>query len=720
MSETLSGTIERVTFHNPENGFVVLRVKAKGRRDLATVVGQSAHATPGEFLEAEGSWHTDAEHGPQFKADSIRTAAPQTVEGIEKFLGSGLIRGIGPTYAKKIVAVFGVRTLDVLDESPTFLKEIRGIGPRRIQQIRESWNRQKAVRSIMVFLQSHGVGTARAVRIHKTYGDRALEIVRADPYRLAEDIWGFGFRSADELALRLGIDQQSKQRAQAAVRFALEEAVSEGHCGYPEDPLIGVAQQLVGIDPTILREAADELVRNGWLVRENDGPGEPWEPWLWLKRLHDAETTIAERLTRLNQASSRMNVEAEAAKVEASMGLTLAPEQRDALREATRNRVFVVTGGPGTGKTTLVRGILEIFSTQGLRCQLAAPTGRAAKRLSESTGQEAKTLHRLLEFDRGGPKRNEERPLDLDLLLIDECSMVDVLLMQHTLRALPSDARLILVGDVDQLPSVGPGMVLGDILESKAIPFVRLTKIFRQAQESGIVRAAHAIRQGELPESSPPGKLGDFYFIEAEDPATITDRIIALLRDRIPARFNLDPFRDVQILTPMNRSELGVGKFNETLQGILNPSQEDEEVVRFGVVFRQGDKVLQTANDYQKEVFNGDVGRIAKIDAEEQELHVDFEGRRVVYEFEELDELSLAYAMTIHKSQGSEYPAVILPLHTQHFLLLRRNLLYTGVTRGKQLVVIVGSKRAMEIAVQRQDDRRRYTRLAWRLRQAER
>lgn len=717
MSEKLSGTIERVTFHNPENGFVVLRVKAKGRRDLTTVVGQSAHATPGEFLEAEGSWHTDADRGPQFKADSIRTAAPQTAEGIEKFLGSGLIRGIGPTYAKKIVTVFGLRTLDVLDESPTFLKEIRGIGPRRIQQIRESWNRQKAVRSIMVFLQSHGVGTARAVRIHKTYGDRALEIVRADPYRLAEDIWGFGFRSADELAMRLGIDQQSKQRAQAAVRFALDEAVSEGHCGYPEDPLIGAAQQLVGIDPTILREASDELVRQGSLVREVQGPG---EPWLWLKRLHEAETTIAERLIRLNQAPTRMNVDAEAAKVEGSMGLTLAPEQRDALREAARSRVFVVTGGPGTGKTTLVRGILEIFSSRGLRCQLAAPTGRAAKRLSESTGQEAKTLHRLLEFDRGGPKRNEDRPLDCDLLLIDECSMVDVLLMQHTLRALPSDARLILVGDVDQLPSVGPGMVLGDILDSKAIPFVRLTKIFRQAQESGIVRAAHAIRNGEIPESSPPGKLGDFYFIEAEEPAKIADRIIAMLRDRIPARFKLDPFRDVQILTPMNRSELGVGQLNETLQAVLNPSQEDEEVVRFGVVFRKGDKVMQTANDYQKEVFNGDVGRIAKIDAEEQELHVDFEGRRVVYEFEELDELSLAYAMTIHKSQGSEYPAVILPLHTQHFLLLRRNLLYTGVTRGKQLVVIVGSKRALEMAVQRQDDRRRYTRLAWRLRQAER
>jgi exodeoxyribonuclease V alpha subunit len=711
MSETLSGTIERVTFHNPENGFIVLRVKAKGRRDPVTVVGRSAHAVPGEFLEADGSWKTDPEHGPQFAADTLRTAAPQTAEGIEKFLGSGLIRGIGPTYAKKIVAVFGIRTLEVLDESPTFLKEIRGIGPRRIQQIRESWNRQKAVRSIMVFLQSHGVGTARAVRIHKTYGDRALEIVRADPYRLAEDIWGFGFRSADELAMRLGIERQSRQRAQAAIRFALDEAVSEGHCGYPEDQLIQAAQQLVGIDAAILREAAEELVRAGSLIREGVN-----DPWLWLKRLHAAETTIADRLARLNQASASMDVEAEATKVEASMGLTLAPEQRDALREAARSRAFVVTGGPGTGKTTLVRGILEIFRSRGLRCQLAAPTGRAAKRLSESTGQEAKTLHRLLEFDRGGPKRNDDRPLELDLLLIDECSMVDVLLMHHTLRALPSDARLILVGDVDQLPSVGPGMVLSDILDSKAIPFVRLTKIFRQAQESGIVRAAHSIRQGELPESSPPGKLGDFYFIEADEPTTIADRIIALLRDRIPARFGMDPFRDVQILTPMNRSELGVAQLNETLQRVLNPGQDEEEVVRFGIVFRKGDKVLQTANDYQKEVFNGDVGRIAKIDAEEQEVAVDFDGRQVRYEFEELDELSLAYAMTIHKSQGSEYPAVILPLHTQHFMLLQRNLLYTGVTRGKRLVVIVGSRRALEMAVQRQDDRRRFTKLAARLR----
>ncbi|MFO0864114.1 MAG: ATP-dependent RecD-like DNA helicase [Gemmataceae bacterium] len=714
MSEKLSGTIERVTFHNPENGFIVLRVKAKGRRELITVVGRSADAAPGELLDAEGIWQADPEHGPQFAAELIRTAAPHTPEGIEKFLGSGLIRGIGPTYAKKIVAVFGARTLQVLDESPTFLKEIRGIGPRRIQQIRESWNRQKAVRSIMVFLQSHGVGTARAVRIHKTYGDRALDIVRADPYRLAEDIWGFGFRSADELAMRLGIDRQSRQRAQAAVRFALDDAVSNGHCGYPEDQLIQAAQQLVGIDAIILREAVDALVHAGSLVRESVG-----ETWLWLKRLHDAETTVAERLARFMQSPSVNNVEAAAVNIEAAVGLKLAPEQSDALREAARSRVFVVTGGPGTGKTTLVRGILEMFRGSGLRCQLAAPTGRAAKRLSESSGQQAKTLHRLLEFDRGGPKRNDDRPLQLDLLLIDECSMVDVLLMHQTLRPLPNDARLILVGDVDQLPSVGPGTVLADILDSKAIPFVRLTKIFRQAQESGIVRAAHAIRQGELPESSPSGKLGDFYFIEADAPTAIADRVIALLCDRIPARFKMDPFRDVQILTPMNRSELGVTQLNETLQSVLNPAQGDEEVARFGIVFRKGDKVLQTANDYQKEVFNGDVGRVAKIDAEEQELHVDFEGRHVVYEFQELDELSLAYAMTIHKSQGSEYPAVIIPLHSQHFMLLQRNLLYTGVTRGKRLVVIVGSKRALEMAVQRQDDRRRFTRLAWRLMQAE-
>jgi len=736
MAESLSGTIERVTFHNPENGFVVLRVNVKGKRGPVTVVGQTPRAVAGEYLEATGAWKQDPEHGEQFKADELRTTPPNSLEGIEKYLGSGLIKGIGEHYAKKIVATFGERTLQVIDESPTFLKEIKGIGARRIQQIRESWRQQKAVRDIMVFLQSHGLGVGRAVRIWKTYGDKAVEIVRANPYRLADDIWGIGFRSADDLAQRMGIDRQSPQRAQAALRYVLNELSHDGHCGYPEEEVLKQTQALTAIDERILAEATATLVKERELERERiDGAD-----WLFLKRLHTAEVWVARGLRELQQGRHPLpaiNLEVALDWVEKRMGLSLAASQREAIRQATTQKVLVITGGPGVGKTTLVRGILEIFLAKKLRCLLCAPTGRAAKRLAESTGREAKTIHRLLEFDRSGPKRGRELPLDADLVIVDETSMVDISLMHHLMKAIPAQACLVLVGDVDQLPSVGPGTVLADIIVSKVIPTVRLTEIFRQAQESGIVRAAYRVHEGELPESSPPspasppsppggegsgvrggGPLGDFYFIEVDQPPTIIERILQLLRERIPARFRLDPLRDVQVLTPMNRSELGVRNLNQRLQAELNPPDEGPEVVRFGWTFREGDKVLQTVNNYDKEVFNGDIGRIRKINENDQELTVDFDGQTVAYDFEELDELSLAYALTIHKSQGSEYPAVVMPLHTQHYLLLQRNLLYTGITRGKQLVVLVGSKKALSLAVGRQDTARRCTALARRLSQS--
>ena len=719
MAETLSGVIERITFHNPDSGFVVLRVHVKGQYGLVTVVGTLPSAQAGEFVEAGGEWINDRDHGLQFKASELRTTPPETVQGIEKYLGSGLIKGIGPHFARKIVEVFGERTLQVIDESPTFLKEVKGIGPRRIQQIRESWGQQRAVRSIMVFLQSHGVGTARAVRIYKAYGNQAIDLVRSNPYRLAADIWGVGFHTADELAERLGIDKSSPLRARAALRYVLQELARHGHVGYPERGTIQRTVSLTSIDSKIIVDAAEHEQREGTLVRENVAG----DSWLYLKNLYVAEVGAGKALRGLRKGPHPLptvNTDVALDWVEKKMRLELAPTQRDAIRQATQQKVLVITGGPGVGKTTIVCGILEIFAAKGMHCALAAPTGRASKRLSEATGREAKTIHRLLEFDpaTGNFKRAEDRPLELDMLVVDEASMVDIALMSHLLRAVPPSACLVLVGDVDQLPSVGPGTVLADIISSDAVPVVRLTEIFRQAGQSWIVRAAHRVNYGELPESAPVGE-GDFYFIECNTPEKIVERIIALVRDRIPARFGLDPLKDIQVLTPMNRSILGARHLNAQLQEVLRPPGSGSEITRFGWNFRVGDKVIQIVNDYKKEVFNGDIGFIQAINEVDQELTIQYDTRRVVYDFGELDELALAYALTIHKSQGSEYPAVVIPLHTQHYLMLQRNLLYTGITRGKKLVVLVGSRKALAIAVERRDTTRRYSALSRRLRDDE-
>jgi exodeoxyribonuclease V alpha subunit len=723
MAEQLSGVVERVTFHNPDTGFAVLRVQARGHRELVAVVGAVPSVTAGEYVEATGAWVRDRDHGEQFKADELRCTPPQTLEGVEKYLGSGLVKGIGPHLAHKIVEVFGERTLAVIDESPSFLKEVKGIGPRRIQRIREGWQQHKAVRAIMVFLQSHGVGTARAVRIYKTYGDQAVDVVRGNPYRLATDIWGVGFKTADDLGRRLGIDPQSPNRARAAVRFLLQRLSQEGHVAYPEPALLDPAllEEKAGVSDIpreIMAEAIEAERQAGDVVREP--AAEP--PLIYLKTLFLAELGVARALHRLMEGDHplppSLDAGAMVGAIEQKMGLELAAAQKDAILQAARSKVLVVTGGPGTGKTTIVRGILELFAGRGLRFALCAPTGRAAKRLTETTGREGKTIHRLLEFDPalGGFKRDASNPLDLDLLVMDEASMVDVALMVQLLRALPGHTCLVLVGDVDQLPSVGPGAVLADVIASAAVPVVRLTTIFRQAGQSWIVRAAHAVRRGEAPESAAPGQ-GDFYFVEAENPSIIVERITTMVRERIPKRFGLDPFRDVQVLTPMNRSELGAHALNAHLQSVLNPPTGGAEVERFGQKFRVGDKVLQTRNNYQKEVFNGDIGRITSIDGGEREVVVDYDGKSVVYDFGELDEITLAYALTIHKAQGSEYPAVVMPLHTQHFMMLRRNLLYTGLTRGKKLVVLVGSRKALEMAVRRQETGRRCSRLCERLRE---
>jgi exodeoxyribonuclease V alpha subunit len=577
------------------------------------------------------------------------------------------------------------------------------------------------VRGIMVFLQSHGVGTARAVRIYKTYGDKAVDIVRENPYRLATDIWGVGFKSADELAGRLGIDRNSPLRARAAVRYVLQELSGEGHVGYLEADVVARTVELTGIDRAVVESAVETGRQEEELVRE------PWDgdSWLYLKQLYQAETSVARDLRRLCRGQHPLpaiNLDVALSWVEKKMGLELAPTQCDAIRRAATQKVLVVTGGPGTGKTTIVRGILEIFAAKGKTVALAAPTGRAAKRLSETTGREAKTIHRLLEFDAsiGGFKRDREKLLEVELLVIDEASMVDIVLMSQLARAIPPWACLVLVGDVDQLPSVGPGAVLADIIASKSVAVVRLTEIFRQAGQSWIVRAAHRVNHGELPESAPASQ-GDFYFVESNTPEKILDTMITMIRERIPAKFGFNPLRDIQVLSPMNRSELGVHNLNARLQEVLNPAngeQRKAEIQRFGWTFRVGDKVLQTVNNYDKDVFNGDIGRVANIDLPEQELTVVYDGRQVDYDFGELDELSLAYALSIHKSQGSEYSAVIIPLHTQHYLMLQRNLLYTGITRGKKLVVLVGSRKALAAAVSRRDTSGRFSGLCKRLQEA--
>jgi exodeoxyribonuclease V alpha subunit len=718
MAETLTGSVERITFHNPENGFAVLRVLAGGRRSPVTVVGNLASVEVGEYIEATGGWVQDRDHGTQFKADRLRTTPPHTAEGIAKYLGSGLVKGIGPHFARKIVEVFGERALAVIDESPAFLKEVKGIGPRRLQCIRESWQQQKAVRGIMLFLQEHGVGTARAVRIYKTYGEQAVELVQANPYRLATDIWGIGFETADRLALRLGIERNSPLRARAAVRFVLQECSGEGNVGYPEAAVIEktIAHTKEEIPRDVVAAAIEAGRKEDELVREPGGE----EPWLYLKPLFLAELGVARQIVNLGERRHPLpplEIDLALRWVEQQMGIELAPSQREAVRQAVTRKVLIVTGGPGTGKTTIVRGILEIFAAKGMRCALCAPTGRAARRLGETTGHAAKTIHRLLEFEPGlgGFKRDRQDPLEADLIVVDEASMIDVTLMNRFLQAVPPGACLVLVGDVDQLPSVGPGTILADLIASRRVPVVRLTEIFRQAGQSWIVRAAHAVNHGELPESAPPGK-GDFYFVEAATPEGALDRIITLVRERIPARFGFDPFRDVQVLAPMHGSLLGTRNLNASLQGVLNPAGATE-VQRHGTTFRIGDKVLQTQNNYQKEVFNGDIGRIRAVDLTEQELTVDYEGRPVTYDFGELDELALAYSLSVHKAQGSEYPAVVIPVHTQHFVMLQRNLLYTAITRGKRLVVLVGNRKALEIAVQRQDTNQRCSALARRLRE---
>ena len=711
--EPLSGLVERVTFHSPESGFCVLRVKVRGHRELVTVLGSAASVQPGEFIQCSGRWDNHRDHGMQFKTTFLKVMPPSSIDGIEKYLGSGMIRGIGPHFAKKLVKAFGEDVFDVIEKEPDRLLKLKGIGPKRVERITSGWADQKAIREIMVFLQSHGVGTTRAVRIYKTYGADAIPLVSENPYRLARDIKGIGFLTADQIAEKLGIEKTAMIRARAGISHTLTEAVSEGHCGLPEDDLLNAAEKLLEIPTGILRDALQLELQEETVVADQMGG----QQCIFLGHLWHAEKFIADRLKTLATGKPYWpEIDAEIAIpwIETKLEVTLAASQREAVKKAVSSKVMVITGGPGVGKTTLVNAILRILTVKAVDVLLAAPTGRAAKRLSESTGMDAKTIHRLLEVDpkQGGFKRNADWPLECDLLVIDETSMVDVPLMASVVKALPDKAGLILVGDVDQLPSVGPGQVLADVIDSGAVPVARLTEIFRQAAQSQIVTNAHKVNSGYMPNlNATRGVETDFYFVEAHEPDDAITKIIEIVKNRLPKRFGFDPIQDVQVLCPMNRGGIGARSLNVELQKALNPPTDDIFIERFGYTYRVGDKVMQTENDYDKDVFNGDVGYVLHIDPDLQEMTIEFDGRSVEYQFGELDEVALAYAVSIHKSQGSEYPAIVIPVMMQHYMMLRRNLLYTGITRGKKMVVLVGQKKAIGMAVKGRVEGRRWSKL---------
>jgi len=692
----IEGGVERVTFHNEENGYSVLRVAIKGRSEPITVVGNVPRVTAGEVLEASGEWIQSTDFGKQFKATAITTRPPTSTAGIIRFLGSGLIAGVGKTYAKKIVEKFGTDVFNIIENQSARLEEIDGVGKKRRQEIRESWKKQKSIHRIMVFLHEHGISTGRALRIHKHYGPDAEDILRSDPYQLARDIAGIGFQGADKIARSLGIAYDSDRRIRAGVLHALNLASGNGHAALPRDELLAQAAEVLDVAQEPVVVELERLLIDGELTAEFG--------LVYLAPLHHAECQIAERLRELSRAPSvypEIDVERALGWVQNEIGIDLAPGQLSAVRSALTEKVLVITGGPGVGKTTVLNSILKVLTAKNIDPVLAAPTGRAARRMSDSTGLEAKTLHRLLEYrPDDGWARNRKRPLQADLIVIDEASMIDLTLMGYLLDALPPSCHLVLVGDADQLPSVGPGTVLRDLIASESVPVARLTEIYRQAAESRIITAAHAINLGQVPDLKTPAD-SDFFFFERNTPEDIQQLLIQLVSKRLPEKFDFDPIRDVQILTPMNRNALGTHNLNKLLQDALNPADSMKwEVDRFDRTYRVGDKVIQNRNNYDKEIYNGDIGRITRIDSEPTKVIVDFDGdRRADYEPGDLDELNLAYAITIHKSQGSEFPVIVVPVSTQHYVMLQRNLVYTAITRGKKLVVLLGQESALKMAV---------------------
>jgi len=704
--DMVEGVVDRIVYESAETGFFVARLRDKKTRDLVTFVGNVAAVSAGETIRIWGRWVNDPKFGRQLRMERYEIVLPNTVHGIEKYLGSGLIPGIGPEFAKRLVKAFGVDTLRVISEEPKRLQTVQGIGRKRAAQLCDAWQRQKAIQSIMLFLQGHGIGVNQAVRIYKRYGDKAVAVLRENPYRLAQDISGIAFKSADKIAEQLGVARNAPQRIEAGILYLLDRAGDSGHVFERAETLVQEAGELLGVEEgaEVFERALAVLVAREQVVREDDA--------VFLRRLWHAESDCAYLLRRLIATpGAQLVIQTDKAIqwVETTHSIRLSDEQRDAISTAIREKVLVITGGPGTGKTTVLNGILAIFHAKNVSMELAAPTGRAAKRMEAATGREARTIHRLLEYSpkEGGFQRNAARPLDADLIVIDEASMVDITLMQSLLLAIPKQARLILVGDVDQLPSVGPGNVLLDVIASQAVPVVWLKTVFRQAAQSGIIANAHRINKGQMPEFN----TTDFFLVQRKDPVKALETVVHLVTERMPAKFGFDPKRDVQVLAPMRRGEAGVTRLNEALQQALNPGAVPIQHRLFGC----GDKVMQLSNNYELDVFNGDAGIVAVVDDELREVQIAYDDRAVLYGFDDLDEVGLAYASTVHKAQGSEYPAVVMPVLTEHFLLLQRNILYTAVTRASKLVVIVGDPKAVALAVRNTKQTRRNTRLADRL-----
>ncbi len=726
--------VERVTYQNPENGYSVLKVRVKGYQELVPLVGNLVDVTVGSVLLVDGNWKVDAKYGRQFLAERWEETMPATVYGMEKYLGSGLIKGVGPKFAKRIVGHFGTETLEVIETEIERLLEIPGIGKRRVEQIREGWERQKEIKNVMLFLQDHGVSTAFAARIYRQYGNESVPKVKENPFRLADDIWGIGFKTADGIAEKLGFEKESFVRLRSGIMYTLSRLADEGHVYGERGQLLKKAAELLEADETVLVMTMDQMLKDRDLILEtriafDETVGDDIRTdAVYLPPFYFAEVGVANGLLRLKRepAGDRLWTSLERARLETGnpelsvdvshietlVHMTYDEVQGEAIRLSAFSKVMILTGGPGTGKTTVTRGIIAAFKAGGLRVLLAAPTGRAAKRMTETTGLPAKTIHRLLEFKPpDGYQKNEEQPLEGDVLIVDECSMIDLILMNSLLKAIPSGMRLILVGDIDQLPSVGAGNVLRDIIDSGQFPVVRLTKIFRQATESRIIMNAHRINSGRLPDIS-NGAHSDFFFVEREEAEEAVSEIVDLVKRRLPRYYHV-PSSQIQVLTPMQRGVAGAANMNIALQEALNPCNDG--LRRSGLVFRRNDKVMQIKNNYDKEVFNGDIGMIDSVNQEERTLTVLFDDRYVEYDSAELDELTHAYAVTIHKAQGSEYPVVVLPVLMSHFTMLQRNLIYTGITRAKKLLVLVGTKKALACAVRNVTVTRRNTMLRERL-----
>ncbi len=723
---TLTGQIERVTFHNPDNGYTIAKMKVKGESSLLALVGSLPSLSPGEMLEVTGSFMNHPKYGKQFKIDSYKTIQPTSLLGIEKYLGSGVIKGIGPVMAKKLVTKFGDETLEVIENHPERLTEAGGIGMKRAAVILGAWKAQKDIRDVMIFLQGHNVTPSFAVKIYKQYGKESIKTVTDNPYRLSEDIFGIGFKTADKIAMDLGLDRNSPVRARAGILHLLRETGDEGNIFYPYEELIDRCLTILALDRDIVTMGFSDLFLDRQIIMEdlNDPSGEfkPNNKTVYLAPFYVAETGIVRRLKTIMQGSlpKRPHITGDPIQwVQESIKIKLSEKQEEAVKTALAKKALIITGGPGTGKTTLIRSICEIFGRMGASILLGAPTGRAAKRMSESTGRPASTLHRMLEWDfkTRGFRRDLDNPLKADLVIVDEASMIDNLLMYNLLKAVPDRAVFILVGDINQLPSVGPGNVFKDIIASGILPIVTLDKIFRQAMQSLIVRSAHKINSGEFPEFTGNTDDGsDCFFIEKEEAEDVQKAVIEMVVNRVPLKFGMDPIKDIQVLTPMHKGPIGCEQLNEALQKALNPSSK--ALTKGFRAFRERDKVMQIRNNYDKEVYNGDIGRIESIDDENEVLAVRFDERLIEYGFDELDELILAYAVSVHKAQGSEYPAIVMPVHTSHYLLLQRNLLYTGLTRAKKLAVLIGSRRAMSIAIKNDKTARRFTGLTQRLKQA--